>query len=67
MAHAIALPHQAFSLTAAITHARTTLQLWRQRAAERTQLAQFDERALHDIGLTVADRTTLLDKPLWRD
>ena len=67
MAHAIPLTHQGFSLSGALTHLRESLHAWRQRADERNQIAQFDERALHDISLTTADRITLLDKPIWRD
>ena len=66
MAHAIPLTHHGFFLNGAFSYLHETLHEWRQRAAERAQLAQFDERDLHDIGLTIADQRTLLDKPLWR-
>jgi len=67
MAQAIPLSHHGLSVTAALSTLRDAFAAWRQRAEERNQLAQFDERALHDIGLTTADRITLLGKPIWRD
>ena len=58
-------------------HARSTR--WRARpagprrcasgaGAPRAQrLARLDERMLHDIGLTRADRDFLVNKPFWRE
>jgi uncharacterized protein YjiS (DUF1127 family) len=40
---------------------------WRRRSRERSQLAALDERMLRDIGLTLADREFLVDKPFWRE
>ena len=37
----------------------------RTRAAERTELAKFDRRDLHDIGMTEADRAAFLSKSIW--
>ena len=43
-----------------------TLREWRQRARDRSQLAQLDDRMLRDIGLTRADAEFLSNKPYWR-
>ena len=43
-----------------------TVRLWRRRARERAALAQMDERALHDIGLSRASAVFEINKPLWR-
>jgi len=43
-----------------------TARLWRRRARERAALAQMDERALHDIGLSRASAVFEINKPLWR-
>ena len=39
---------------------------WRERAAERVQLATLDDRQLHDIGLARADLESEVSKPFWR-
>ena len=44
-----------------------TLREWRQRARDRSQLAQLDDRMLRDIGLTRADAEFLSNKPFWRE
>jgi uncharacterized protein YjiS (DUF1127 family) len=43
-----------------------TLRLWRKRARERAQLANFSLRELHDIGLSNADAMQEASKPFWR-
>ena len=43
-----------------------TLRIWQTRARERHELAKFTAFDLKDIGMTEADRTTQLAKPLWR-
>lgn len=42
------------------------LGIWQQRAQERRQLAAFDERMLHDIGLTRADAFQECRKHFWQ-
>jgi uncharacterized protein YjiS (DUF1127 family) len=44
-----------------------TLRQWRERIRGRNDLAQLDERALADIGLTPGDRDFLVNKPFWRE
>jgi uncharacterized protein YjiS (DUF1127 family) len=39
---------------------------WRKRAASRRELANLDDRLLHDIGLTRTDAERELMKPFWR-
>ena len=43
-----------------------TLRTWQTRAQERHELAKFTSFDLKDIGMTEADRTMQLAKPLWR-
>jgi len=43
-----------------------TLRLWRRRLRDRGELAQFDGRMLHDLGLTRADAQFEVSKPFWR-
>ncbi len=43
------------------------LRSWRRRTAEKAELARFDARELHDVGLTDADRVGILNTPLWRE
>ena len=42
------------------------LTLWRQRSRQRRALAQLDDRALHDIGVTRHDLLREISKPFWR-
>ena len=39
--------------------------LWRQRARERRQLAQLDDRQLRDIGVSPIDIEREIIKPFW--
>lgn len=41
--------------------------LWRLRIRQRVELAQFDDRALRDIGLSDADARRELAKWFWHD
>lgn len=41
-------------------------QVWRRRIHERDELARFDERELHDIGLSRAAVYAEISKPFWR-
>jgi uncharacterized protein YjiS (DUF1127 family) len=42
------------------------LQLWRDRARQRRQLACLNDRLLRDIGLTRADVFAESSKPFWQ-
>ncbi|MCI4665445.1 MAG: DUF1127 domain-containing protein [Neomegalonema sp.] len=42
------------------------LALWAQRRRTRRALAQLDERALRDVGLTRAEAMAEARKPFWR-
>jgi uncharacterized protein YjiS (DUF1127 family) len=44
-----------------------TLQLWRERAYSRRQLATFDRRMLRDIGVSPYDAGREIAKPFWRE
>ena len=48
------------------TRLYATLGAWRQRARERAQLAQLDDRMLTDIGINRAEAEFLINKPFWR-
>jgi uncharacterized protein YjiS (DUF1127 family) len=39
---------------------------WAERARERRFLAELDDRALHDIGLSRSDAEREAAKPFWR-
>jgi uncharacterized protein YjiS (DUF1127 family) len=39
---------------------------WRERATERRELAQMDERALRDARLTRWDVEQQISRPFWR-
>jgi uncharacterized protein YjiS (DUF1127 family) len=72
MAHAMkTLPHDISAHArweaAPLAGLLSTLQNWHTRITERAQLAEFTSRELQDVGLTCADRSYLLDKPLWLD
>ena len=41
--------------------------LYVQRAQQRRQLAQLDQRALSDIGLSRADALNEANKPFWKE
>lgn len=43
------------------------LRAWRRRAGEQAELARFDAREMQDVGLTEADRVSILNTPLWRE
>jgi uncharacterized protein YjiS (DUF1127 family) len=57
------LPRESESLVARI---RRALVAWHRRACSRAQLAQLDDRALRDIGLTRAEAAMECAKPFWR-
>jgi uncharacterized protein YjiS (DUF1127 family) len=43
-----------------------TLHVWRERQRRRSELAQFSDRDLHDIGLSWSDIAHEVEKPFWR-
>ena len=43
-----------------------TLFAWQDRAKQRHQLAQLDDRELADIGVSYAAASAEADKPFWR-
>ncbi len=43
-----------------------TVHTWRQRQIQRRELAQWNERDLHDIGLSWSDVVYEAEKPFWR-
>ena len=43
-----------------------TLKVWRMRRRSRIALAQLDERALKDIGLTMEAATREATRPFWK-
>lgn len=42
------------------------LALWQERAEQRADLAEMDERMLKDIGVSAADAWKETRKPFWR-
>ena len=49
-----------------LSQAVATVRAWAERSRERAQLAELDDRALADIGLTRADVLRESSKPFWR-
>ncbi|BAN45841.1 DUF1127 domain-containing protein [Metapseudomonas resinovorans] len=43
-----------------------TLAQWQRNARTRRQLAQLDDRALADVGISPSERAQELDTPFWR-
>ena len=43
-----------------------TLQLWRERHAQRRELAQWGERDIRDAGLSLGEVLYEAGKPFWR-
>ena len=43
-----------------------TLHIWRQRYRSRSELAQWTDRDLHDVGLSRSDILSEAEKPFWR-
>ncbi|HEV8030923.1 MAG TPA: DUF1127 domain-containing protein [Stellaceae bacterium] len=44
-----------------------TLREWNRRSRARHELASLDDRMLHDIGLSHAEREFIANKPFWRE
>lgn len=49
-----------------LARARKLLATWRERHNSRTELALWDDRDLHDAGVTSYDLQMELRKPFWR-
>jgi uncharacterized protein YjiS (DUF1127 family) len=43
-----------------------TFHVWRQRQIDRRQLAELNDRDLHDVGLSWSDVAYEAEKPFWR-
>jgi uncharacterized protein YjiS (DUF1127 family) len=43
-----------------------TLKVWRERRQQRLELARWNERDLHDVGLSRSDIAYEAEKPFWR-
>jgi uncharacterized protein YjiS (DUF1127 family) len=52
-------------LSTAAGKAWRTLLTWQRRASERTHLAELDDRAYKDMGITRADAWRETQKPFW--
>ncbi len=46
--------------------ALTTLRTWQERARARRELARWNERQLHDIGVSWSTVAEEVNKPFWR-
>ncbi len=51
---------------AALSASVMALVLWQERAQARARLERLDEAALKDMGLTSADVSREIEKPVWR-
>ena len=54
------------SLRAGLNRVLATLREWRQRQRSRAELARFNERMMHDIGVSEAEVWREINKPFWR-
>ena len=43
-----------------------TIRTWRERQRQRRELASWNERDLHDVGLSRSDIAFEAEKPFWR-
>jgi uncharacterized protein YjiS (DUF1127 family) len=43
-----------------------TLRIWQERRQQRLELARWNERDLHDVGLSRSDIAFEAEKPFWR-
>jgi uncharacterized protein YjiS (DUF1127 family) len=60
----LAPANEASGLFAQVNH---TVSLWLQRARERAELAQCDDRDLQDMGVSRATALAEIRKPFWRE
>ena len=49
-----------------LRNALETLQTWQRRSRARRELARFNERELHDIGVTWSSIAEEVNKPFWK-
>ena len=54
-------------LAGTFTAFANVLQLWRQRAHDRQEIAKLDTRSLRDLGLTESAVRFEANKPFWRE
>ena len=54
-----------FALVDYLSSIVTTLEAWRQRAANSTQLAHTDPRTLRDIGISESQQFIEVNKSFW--
>ena len=43
-----------------------TLHVWAERRRQRSELARWNDRDLHDVGLAWSDIAREAEKPFWR-
>ncbi len=51
---------------AALSASVLAVVVWQERAQARARLERLDEAALKDMGLTSADVSREIEKPVWR-
>jgi uncharacterized protein YjiS (DUF1127 family) len=51
---------------AALSASVLAVVVWQERAQARARLERLDEAALKDMGLTTADVSREIEKPVWR-
>ena len=67
MPHIASLSGFHFAAPSLTQRLANTLRTWQTRARERNDLAKFSQYELKDIGMTEAERTMHLAKPIWRE
>ncbi len=58
-------PETTIDFVSAAAKVWQTLLTWQRRASERTRLAEMDDRAYKDMGITRADAWRETRKPFW--
>jgi uncharacterized protein YjiS (DUF1127 family) len=61
--HQTMINHHEFGLFAQLGE---TLHVWAERRRQRFELARWNERDLHDVGLSWSDIAREAEKPFWR-
>jgi uncharacterized protein YjiS (DUF1127 family) len=51
----------------AVKSVASRIDTWAARSRQRAELANLDERTLHDIGLSQSDISAEINKPFWRN
>jgi uncharacterized protein YjiS (DUF1127 family) len=49
-----------------LTQIGETFRVWRERVRNRRELAQWSDRDLHDVGVSLSDIIHEAEKPFWR-